>query len=142
MDRDVDFLSPALGVLVDEIIEAEVSAPDRCRVRRTDSGPYNAPQRLPDTRLGYSFGTIDLHIPKIREGRYSPALLEPRHRSERAQPFVVQQAFVEGVSTLRVYDLRNALGCDSLSKSQGSRICQELEEVVEGFLVRSLDGVV
>ena len=93
------------------------------RVRRTDSGPYNAPQRLPDTRLGYSFGAIDLHIPKIREGRYSPALLEPRHRSERAQLFVVQAAFVEGVSTRRVDDLGNALGCDSLSKSQGSRIC-------------------
>ena len=98
--------------------------PDRCRVRRTDSGPHNAPRRLPDTRLGYSFATMDLYIPKIREGSYSPALLEPRHRSERAQLFVVQQAFVEGVSTRSVDDLVNALGCDSISKSQGSRICR------------------
>ena len=70
------------------------------------------------------------------------ALLEPRHRSERAQLFVVQQAFVEGVSTQSVDDLVKALGCDGISKSHGSRICQELDEVVESFLVRSLDGVV
>ena len=85
---------------------------------------------------------MDLHIPKIREGSYSPALLEPQRRSERAQLFVVQQAFVEDVCTRRVDDLVKALGCDSISKSQGSRICQELDEVVESFLVRSLDGVV
>ena len=138
----MDFLSPALGVLVDGIIDAGVSAQigagygERTPGRITHRNGYRT--RPWDTRVG----TMDLHIPKIREGSYSPALLEPRHRSERAQLFVVQQAFVEDVCTRRVDDLVKALGCDSISKSQGARICQELDEVVESFLVRSLDGVV
>ena len=138
----MDFLSPTLGVLVDGIIDAGVSAQigteygEQTPGRITHRDGYRT--RAWDTRVG----TMDLHIPKIREGSYFPTLLEPQRRSERAQLFVVQQAFVEDASTRRVDDLVNALGCDSISKSHGSRICQELDEVVESFLVRSLDGVV
>jgi putative transposase len=89
-----------------------------------------------DTRVG----TLDLHIPKLREGSYFPSLLEPRRRSERALLSVVQQAYVEGISTRRVDDLVKALGCEGISKSQVSRICQELDTVVEAFLDRPLDG--
>ena len=60
----------------------------------------------------------DLHIPKLREGSYFPSLLEPRRRSERALLAVIQQAYVEGVSTRRVDDLVKALGCEGISKSQ------------------------
>ena len=70
---------------------------------------------------------MDLHIPKLREGSYFPSLLEPRRRSERALLAVIQQAYVEGVSTRRVDDLVKALGCEGISKSQVSRICQELD---------------
>ena len=83
---------------------------------------------------------MDLHIPKLREGSYFPSLLEPRRRSERALLAVIQQAYVEGVSTRRVDDLVKALGCEGISKSQVSRICQELDVVVDGFLGRPLDG--
>ena len=76
----------------------------------------------------------------MREGSYFPSLLEPRRRSERALLAVVQQAYVEGVSTRRVEDLVQALGCEGISKSQVSRICSELDEVVESFLGRSLDN--
>ena len=89
-----------------------------------------------DTRVG----TMELHIPKLREGSYFPSLLEPRRRSERALLAVIQQAYVEGVSTRRVDDLIKALGCEGISKSQVSRICRELDVVVEGFLGRPLDG--
>ena len=82
---------------------------------------------------------MELHIPKLREGSYFPSLLEPRRRSERAL-LAVQQAYVEGVSTRRVDDLVKALGCEGISKSQVSRICQELDVVVDGFLGRPLDG--
>ena len=87
-----------------------------------------------DTRVG----TMELHIPKLREGSYFPSLLEPRRRSERALLAVIQQAYVEGVSTRRVDDLVKALGCEGISKSQVSRICQELDVVVDGFLGRPL----
>ena len=141
MDGDVDFLREALSVLVDSIIDAEVSAQiggeygERTPDRITHRKGYRA--RAWDTRVG----TMDLPIPKIREGSYFPTLLEPRRRSERPLLAVIQQAYVEGVSTRRVDDLVKALGCEGISKSQVSRICQELDEVVESFLGRSLDGM-
>ena len=140
VDGDVDFLREALRVLVDGIMDAEVSAQigaeygERTPDRVTHRNGYRA--QAWDTRVG----TMDLHIPKIREGSYFPTLLEPRRRSERALLAVIQQAYVEGVSTRRVDDLIKALGCDGISKSQVSRICQELDEVVESFLGRSLHG--
>ena len=76
----------------------------------------------------------------MREGSYFPSLLEPRRRSERALLAVVQQAYVEGVSTRRVEDLVQALGCEGISKSQVSRICSALDAVVDSFLGRPLDG--
>ena len=85
-------------------------------------------------------GTLDLHIPKVREGSYFPSLLEPRRRSERALLAVVQQAYVEGVSTRKADALVKSLGCEGISKSQVSRICQELDATVESFLGRPLDG--
>ena len=89
-----------------------------------------------DTRVG----TMELRIPRIREGSYFPGLLEPRRRSEKALLSVVQQAYVEGVSTSRVDDLIKSLGCDGISKSQVSRICSELDSVVASFLGRPLDA--
>ena len=138
MDDDVDFLREALRVLVEGIMDAEVSARtgaeygERSPERVTQRNGYRS--RAWDTRVG----TMDLHIPKLREGSYSPSLLEPRRRSERALLAVIQQAYVEGVSTRRVDDLVKALGCEGISKSQVSRICQELDVVVDGFMGRPL----
>ena len=139
-DADVDFLREAMGVLVQAIMEAEVMGMtgagygERTSYRLTQRNGYR--MRPWDTRVG----TLDLRIPKLREGSYFPSLLEPRRRSERALLSVVQQAYVEGVSTRRVDDLVKALGCEGISKSQVSRICQELDSVVEAFLGRPLDG--
>ena len=140
MDGDVDFLREALRVLVDGIMDAEVSAQigaehgERSPERVTYRNGYR--NRTWDTRVG----TMALHIPKLREGSYFPSLLEPRRRSEKALLSVIQQAYVEGVSTRRVDDLIKALGCDGISSSQVSRICEQLDEVVESFLGRPLDG--
>ena len=112
MDGDVDFLREALRVLVDGIMDAEVSAQigaqhgERSPERVTYRNGYR--NRAWDTRVG----TMELHIPKLREGSYFPSLLEPRRRSEKALLSVIQQAYVEGVSTRRVDDLIKALGCD------------------------------
>ena len=140
LDGDVDFLREALRVLGDGIMYAEVSAQigaergDRNPERVTYRNGYRS--RTWDTRVG----TMELHIPKLREGSYFPSRLEPRRRSEKALLSVIQQAYVEGVSTRRVDDLIRSLGCDGISSSQVSRICQDLDEVVESFLGRSLDG--
>ena len=140
MDGDVDFLREALRVLVEGIMDAEVSSRigaeygERSPERVTQRNGYRS--RAWDTRVG----TMELHIPKLREGSYFPSLLEPRRRSERALLAVIQQAYVEGVSTRRVDDLVKALGCEGITKSQVSRICQELDVVVDGFLGRPLDG--
>ena len=140
MDGDVDFLREALRVLVEGIMDAEVSSRigaeygERSPERVTQRNGYRS--RAWDTRVG----TMELHIPKLREGSYFPSLLEPRRRSERALLAVIQQAYVEGLSTRRVDDLVKALGCEGISKSQVSRICQELDVVVDGFMGRPLDG--
>ena len=139
MDGDVDFLREALRVLVDGIMDAEAAQigaqhGERSPERVTYRNGYR--NRTWDTRVG----TMALHIPKLREGSYFPSLLEPRRRSEKALLSVIQQAYVEGVSTRRVDDLIKALGCDGISSSQVSRICEQLDEVVESFLGRPLDG--
>jgi len=139
-EADVDFLREALRVMVEAIMDADVSAQigaqyaERSSSRLTHRNGYRP--RPWDTRVG----SMELRIPKLREGSYFPSLLEPRRRSERALLAVVQQAYVEGVSTRRVDDLVKALGCEGISKSQVSRICQELDTVVESFLSRPLDG--
>ena len=78
--------------------------------------------------------------PQTQGGELLPNLLEPRLRSEKGLLAVIQQAYVEGVSTRRVDDLIKPLGCDGISKSQVSRICPDLNQVVDNFLGRPLDA--
>ena len=106
---------------------------ERSPDRQTHRNGYRS--RSWDTRVG----TMELRIPKLRDGSYFPSLLEPRRHSEKALLAVIQQAYVEGVSTRGVDDLVKALGCEGISKSQVSRICRGLDEVVEKFLSRPLD---
>ena len=140
VNGDVDFLLEALGVVAHGLMEAEVTVKtgaaygERSVDRVTQRNGYRS--RSWDTRVG----TMELRIPKLRDGSYFPSLLEPRRRSEKALLAVIQQAYVEGVSTRRVDDLVKALGCEGISKSQVSRICRGLDEVVEKFLSRPLDG--
>ena len=127
-DADLDFLREARGVLVQAIMEAEVAAQIGA-----EHGERSA-SRLTQ-RNGYRPRPWD-----TREGSYCPSLLEPRRRSERALLALVQQAYVEGVSTRKPDALVKSLGCEGISKSQVSRICQELDATVESFLGRPLDG--
>jgi len=93
-------------------------------------------ERVWETRVG----EIPLRIPKLREGTYFPSLLEPRRRAEKALLAVVQTAYVKGVSTRKVDDLLKALGLTGIDKSKVSRICKELDELVDGFRNRPLEG--
>lgn len=85
-------------------------------------------------------GTVELRIPKLRKGSYFPGFLEPRRMAERALTAVIQEAYVHGISTRSVDDLVKALGMDGISKSQVSRLCEELDEKVHAFLDRPIEG--
>jgi transposase-like protein len=138
-EGDGDFLRETVHLLAQGVMEAEVTeltgvpkgerAPDR---RLTSRNGYR--DRRWDTRVG----TIDLAIPRVRDGNYFPSLLEPRRRAERALLAVVQEAYVLGVSTRRVDDLVQSLGITGISRSEVSRICAALDAEVETFRRRPL----
>ncbi|MFB5085398.1 transposase, partial [Symbiobacterium thermophilum] len=127
---DVDFLREGVRVLAQGLMELEVSQQigaerhERSSERSNYRNGYR--ERQWDTRVG----TIDLQIPKLRKGSYMPSWLEPRRRAEKALVAVVQEAYIQGVSTRKVDELVQALGLTGVSKSQVSRLCAELDEVV------------
>ena len=139
-EPEFDALREGLRWLVQQLIELEVSDVigaqryERTETRRTYRNGYR-PRRW-DTRLG----TLELQIPKLRQGSYFPSFLEPRRRVERALLAVVQEAYVLGVSTRKVDELVQALGLEGMSKSEVSRICAELDERMERFRRRPLEG--
>ena len=85
-------------------------------------------------------GTVELRIPKLRKGSYFPSFLEPRRMAERALTAVIQEAYIHGVSTRSVDDLVRAMGGTGVSKSQVSRLCEEIDARVKSFLDRPLEG--
>ena len=85
-------------------------------------------------------GTVELRIPKLRKGSYFPAFLEPRRTAEKALTAVIQEAYVQGVSTRNVDALVQAMDGTGVSKSQVSRLCAEIDERVGAFLDRSIEG--
>ena len=136
----LDFLRESLTWVVQQLMEAEVS----------ELVGASRGERLPEERLthrnGYRSrswstraGEIELAIPKIRRGSYFPSFLEPRKRSEQALVSVVQEAYVAGVSTRKVDQVVESLGL-RISKSEVSRICAGLDEQVEAFRNRPLEG--
>ena len=93
-------------------------------------------ERLWETRAG----SVDLKIPKLRKGSYFPGFLEPRRTAEKALAAVIQEAYVQGVSTRSVDELVKAMGMSGISKSQVSRLCTEIDERVNAFLNRPIEG--
>ena len=93
-------------------------------------------ERALDTRLG----TLQLRVPKLRQGSYFPPFLEPRKVSEKALVAVIQEAWIGGVSTRRVDELVQAMGLSGISKSTVSKLCKDIDERVTGFLERPLEG--
>jgi transposase-like protein len=136
-----DVLRESVALMVREIMELEVAqlagaelgerAPDRRTAQRNG---YR--ERRWDTRVG----EIELQIPRLRTGSYLPSFLEPRRRAEQALVAVVQEAYVNGVSTRKVDRLVEQMGLRGLSKDQVSRMCRGLDEQVELFRNRPLDG--
>jgi len=137
---DSDLVRELLAFAADRMMELEVEArtgapagarsPDRLTQR---NGYRDRPW---DTRVG----RIDLSIPKLRKGSYLPTFLEPRRTAEKALTAVIQEAYVHGISTRAVDDLVKAMGGSGISKSQVSRLCEEIDERVNAFLSRPIEG--
>ncbi|WP_060489957.1 IS256 family transposase, partial [Pseudomonas sp. NBRC 111121] len=108
----------------------DVKSPDRTNSRNG----YR--DRLWQTRAG----DVDLKIPKLRQGSYFPGFLEPRRTAEKAMAAVIQEAYIQGVSTRSVDELVKAMGMTGISKSQVSRLAGEIDERVHAFLDRPLEG--
>jgi transposase-like protein len=85
-------------------------------------------------------GTVELRIPKLRKGSYFPGFLEPRRMAEKALTAVIQEAYIQGISTRSVDELVKAMGMSGISKSQVSRLCEEIDERVTAFLTRPIEG--
>jgi putative transposase len=140
IDQDADFLKEGVRVLSQALMEMEVE--EYVGAARHERSPGRTGQRNGyrerswDTRVG----TVDLKVPRVRDGGYFPSLLEPRRRAERALSAVVQEAYVHGVSTRKVEELVKALGMGGISKSRVSEVCEELDEEVERFRSRPLEG--
>ena len=139
-DLDGDFLREGARLVSQMAIELEVERQigatkhQRTPTRTNQRNGYRA--REWDTRVG----RIELQIPKLRHGSFFPSLLEPRRRPEHALLAVVQEAYINGVSTRKVDDLLQALGLTGIDKSQVSRICKELDVLAEEFRNRPLEG--
>lgn len=129
-EEDADFLRAGIRVLTQALMELEVSQQiGAARYERSDersSYRNGYRERAWQTRVG----DVALPIPKVRDGSYFPRLLEPRRRSEQALLAVVQQAYIEGVSTRKGDDLVQSLGLSRMDKSAVSRIGKQLDEVV------------
>ncbi|MCC8430079.1 IS256 family transposase [Reyranella aquatilis] len=145
---DATFLREMIGFAAQRLMELETEG-------LCGAGPAErSPQRL-NQRNGYRdrdwetrAGTVELRIPKLRKGSYFPGFLEPRRMAEKALTAVIQEAYIQGISTRSVDELVKAMGMSGISKSQAcpersrrvSRLCGEIDERVQNFLNRPIEG--
>jgi transposase-like protein len=138
----VDLIRDAVRIVLQELIELEATEEiGAARYERSDTRVTDRNGSRPRL-LATQAGDVELRIPKLRKGSFFPSILEPRRRIDQALYAVVMEAYVQGVSTRSVDDLVGALGVDSgIKRSEVSRICAGLDELVGAFRTRRLDHV-
>jgi putative transposase len=137
---DAELLREMVGFAAQRLMELEVESltgaahGERSPERINHRNGYR--DRVWETRAG----AVELRIPKLRRSSYFPAFLEPRRMAEKALAAVIQEAYIQGVSTRSVDELVRAMGMTGISKSQVSRLCVEIDDKVAAFLNRPLEG--
>ena len=137
---DADFIRQTLQQALQRLMEMDVEALCQAAYGERSDERINSRNGYRDRGYETRAGKVDLKIPKLRTGSYFPAFLEPRRTAEKALTAVIQEAYIQGISTRSVDDLVKAMGMTGVSKSQVSRLCEEIDERVQTFLNRPIEG--
>jgi putative transposase len=137
---DADLLREMIAFAAERLMEIEVGA--LTGATHGEKSPSRLVQRngYRDRDWETRAGTVALRIPKLRRGSYFPGFLEPRRMAEKALTAVIQEAYIQGISTRSVDELVKAMGMSGISKSQVSRLCEEIDQRVKAFLDRPIEG--
>ena len=137
---DADLLREMIGYAAQRLMELDVEGLTGAGHGERSTDRLNHRNGYRDRDWETRAGTVELRIPKLRKGSYFPGFLEPRRMAEKALTAVIQEAYVQGVSTRSVDDLVKAMGMSGISKSQVSRLCGEIDDKIKTFLNRPLEG--
>ncbi|MFN2638210.1 MAG: IS256 family transposase [Gemmatimonadaceae bacterium] len=137
---DADVLREMIGFAAQRLMELEVGAQAGAAYGEKNVERLAQRNGYRDRDWQTRAGTVELRIPKLRRGSYFPTFLEPRRMAEKALTAVIQEAYIQGISTRSVDDLVQAMGGSGISSSQVSRLCAEIDERVHAFLDRPIEG--